>query len=128
MSKSKEVKFRLTENELEAAKEIAEKYGMTINALAKFLVLNLEEPVTKTDRKYFKKLNGDIGQIGNNINQIARKINTSSYFVSREKEQIIKSLFEIRNETRRLIGKEEISEEDFFKEGKINPQNKRVFY
>ena len=50
MAKSKEVKFRLTEQELETANQLAEKYGMSVNALAKFMVLNLEAPATKTDR------------------------------------------------------------------------------
>lgn len=118
MAKSKEVKFRLTEQELETATQLAEKYGMSVNALAKFMVLNLEAPATKTDRKFMKELNTKIGRIGNNLNQIARQVNTSSYFRSSEKEQVMKSLLEVRNDTRKLAGKEEVSEDEFRKEGK----------
>lgn len=128
MSKSKEIKFRLTEKELETANQLAEKYGMTVNALAKFMVLNLEAPATKTDREAIKKMNTKIGRIGNNINQIARQVNTSSYFRMDEKEQVIQSLLEIRNDTRNLVGKEEISEEEFRKEGQAVMRSSRNLF
>lgn len=128
MAKSKEVKFRLTEQELETATQLAEKYGMSVNALAKFMVLNLEAPATKTDRKFMKELNTKMGRIGNNLNQIARQVNTSSYFRSSEKEQVMKSLLEVRNDTRKLAGKEEVSEDEFRKEGQAVLRSKRNFF
>lgn len=128
MAKSKEVKFRLTEQELETATQFAEKYGMSVNALAKFMVLNLEAPATKTDREFMKDLNAKMGRIGNNLNQIARQVNVSRYFRSSEKEQVIKSLFEIRNDTRKLAGKEEVTEEEFRKEGQAIMRNNRNLF
>lgn len=128
MAKSKEVKFRLTEQELETATQLAEKYGMSVNALAKFMVLNLEAPATKTDREFMKDLNAKMGRIGNNLNQIARQVNVSRYFRSSEKEQVIKSLFEIRNDTRKLAGKEEVTEEEFRKEGQAIMRNNRNLF
>lgn len=128
MAKSKEVKFRLTEQELETANQLAEKYGMSVNALAKFMVLNLEAPATKTDREFMKDLNAKMGRIGNNLNQIARQVNVSRYFRSSEKEQVIKSLFEIRNDTRKLAGKEEVTEEEFRKEGQAIMRNNRNLF
>lgn len=128
MAKSKEVKFRLTEQELETANQFAEKYGMSVNALAKFMVLNLEAPATKTDREFMKDLNAKMGRIGNNLNQIARQVNVSRYFRSSEKEQVIKSLFEIRNDTRKLAGKEEVTEEEFRKEGQAIMRNNRNLF
>lgn len=129
MTKSKEVKFRLTEEELKTATHLAEKYGMTINALAKFMVLNLEAPALKTDREVIKDLNTQIGRIGNNINQIARQVNTSSSFYISEKKQVMTSLLEIRNDTRKLVGKKEISEEEFQKEGKqIRSNTNSLFF
>lgn len=128
MAKSKEVKFRLTEDELKIANQLAEKYGMSVNALAKFMVLNLEAPATKTDREFMKDLNAKMGRIGNNLNQIARQVNVSRYFRSSEKEQVIKSLFEIRNDTRKLAGKEEVTEEEFRKEGQAIMRNNRNLF
>lgn len=125
---SKEVKFRLTESELALASKVAEKYDMSINALAKFLVLNLEAPATKTDREFMKELNVSIGRIGNNLNQLARQVNSSSGFYSSEKEQVMKSLLEIRNDTRQLAGKETLSEEEFRKEGQAILRSKRNFF
>lgn len=129
MAKSKEVKFRLTEEELETATQLAEKYGMTVNALAKFMVLNLQAPTSKKDREMIKDLNTQIGRIGNNINQIARQVNTSHYFYISEKKQVMASLLEIRNDTRKLIGKKEISEEEFQKEGQyIRSNTNNLFF
>lgn len=128
MVRSKEIKFRLTESELDTAKKMAEKYDMSVNALAKFLVLHLEAPMAKTEREFMKNLNTEIGRIGNNLNQIARQVNTSSYFRHTEKEQVMKSLFEIRNETRKLAGKEAISEEEFRKEGQAVLRSKRNLF
>lgn len=125
---SKEVKFRLTESELALASKVAGKYDMSINALAKFLVLNLKAPATKTDREFMKDLNVSIGRIGNNLNQLARQVNSSSGFYSSEKEQIMKSLLEIRNDTRQLAGKETLSEEEFRKEGQAILRSKRNFF
>lgn len=125
---SKEVKFRLTESELALATKVAGKYDMSINALAKFLVLNLEAPATKTDREFMKELNVSIGRIGNNLNQLARQVNSSSGFYSSEKEQVMKSLLEIRNDTRQLAGKETLSEEEFRKEGQAILRSKRNFF
>lgn len=129
MTKSKEVKFRLTEEELKTATQLAEKYGMTINALAKFMVLNLEAPASKIDREVIKDLNTQIGKIGNNINQIARQVNTSSSFYISEKKQVMTSLLEIRNDTRQLVGKKELSEKEFQKEGKqIRSNTNSLFF
>lgn len=111
MGKSKEVKFRLTEDELSVAKKIADDYGMSINAIAKFLVLNLEEPKGEEERKDMKELNRQIGAIGNNLNQMARKLNSDSRLLIREKKEVMSTLKEIRNNTRMLVGKDPVEEE-----------------
>ena len=89
MAKSKEVKFRLTEQELETANQLAEKYGMSVNALAKFMVLNLEAPATKTDREFMKDLNAKMGRIGNNLNQIARRLNQTDSLTPSERASLL---------------------------------------
>ncbi|RBP57164.1 mobilization protein MobC [Alkalibaculum bacchi] len=137
MSESKAVKFRLKEDELIRAKLIAEHFGITINALAKYLVLNLKEPKLKIvkdkefeERLKKKEVNKEIGAIGNNINQIARKVNSlTSYQLKENVEKILHELREIRNETRQLTGKSILSEDDFeesFKSKRKTP--KRSFF
>ncbi|MFB7275469.1 hypothetical protein, partial [Streptomyces sp. NPDC056244] len=72
MSNLKEVKFRLTAEEVDKAKKISNEYSMSINAIAKFLLLNLKAPKGANERKDVKELNRQIGAIGNNLNQMAR--------------------------------------------------------
>ncbi len=110
MSKLKEVKFRLNEKEIAIAKRHAGSYDMSINAIAKFSVLNLSLPKNPEEALAIKKLNIQIGAIGNNLNQIARKLNTNKSFTHEEKTEIVKALNEIRNETRKLAGKEPAEE------------------
>ncbi len=110
LSKLKEVKFRLHEKEMEIAKRHAESYDMSINAIAKFSVLNLSLPKNPEEALATKELNIQVGAIGNNLNQIARKLNTNKSFTHEEKTEIIKALNEVRNETRKLAGKEPVEE------------------
>ena len=111
MGNLKEVKFRLTEQEFDKAKKTSLKYGMTINAIAKFLVLNLEMPKDKESWKETKELNRQVGAIGNNLNQMARRLNSTSMLLPNEKKEVISLLKEIRNNTRLLAGKEPIEED-----------------
>lgn len=124
MAKAKEVKFRLQEDELYKAKLIANHFGITINALAKHLVLNLKEPEVKIKkdpikRTEDKKISQQVGAIGNNINQLARKMNSNpEYLLS--KEEMLHELRMLRNETRQLAGKSILSKEEFEESYKVN--------
>lgn len=84
---------------------------MTINAIAKFLVLNLEMPKDKKSREETKDLNRQVGAIGNNLNQMAKRLNSTSMLLPNEKKEVISLLKEIRNNTRLLAGKEPIEED-----------------
>ncbi|MFB7121923.1 MULTISPECIES: MobC family plasmid mobilization relaxosome protein [Bacillati] len=110
MSNLKEVKFRLTAEEVDKAKKISNEYSMSINAIAKFLLLNLKAPKGANERKDVKELNRQIGAIGNNLNQMARRLNSTSMLRNDEKKEVISLLKEIRNNTRILVGKEPIEE------------------
>jgi len=128
MAKVKEVKFRLQEDELYKAKLIANHFGITINALAKYLVLNLKEPEVKikkdpVKRTEEKKISQQVGAIGNNINQLARKVNSDSSFMF-ERNELLHELRELRNETRKLAGKPALSEKDFEESYKTRTKTK----
>lgn len=127
MAKSKEVRFRLNDDELAEAKKIAASYGMTVNAMAKFLVLKLKAPMNKEERQDMKELNRHVGAIGNNLNQIARKLNSNNRLLSSEKMELIATLKEIRNNTLLLIGRNpvEVDKEDIVY--KPSTQYKRLF-
>lgn len=130
MEKLKEVKFRLKETEQIKANLIAKHYGITINALAKHLVLNLKEPKLKIEkdieykeRLMEKEISKQVGSIGNNINQIAKQVNTNSNFMF-DRDRLLHELRELRNDTRELAGKPALSKNDFEESYKNNKSAK----
>lgn len=69
------VRIRLTPNELEALSAAASSRGMALSALIRHLATGSElprPPAPKIDQDAYREL----GQIGTNINQIAKRLNT----------------------------------------------------
>lgn len=107
----KRVQFRLYDEEVDIAGRMEKEYQWTSNHLAKFIFLNMEEPQSKEDRNHLKEMNRQVGAIGNNVNQIARRINATDMFLPSEKEEIITLLKELRNNTRILAGKKPLEDD-----------------
>jgi len=107
----KRVQFRLYDEEVDIAERMEKEYQWTSNHLAKFVFLNMQEPQSKEDRNHLKEMNRQVGAIGNNINQIARRINTTDMFLPSEKEEIMTLLKEIRNNTRILAEKKPLEDD-----------------
>ena len=107
----KRVQFRLYDEEVDIAEQMEKEYQWTSNHLAKFVFLNMQEPQSKEDRNHLKEMNRQVGAIGNNINQIARRINATDMFLPSEKEEIMTLLKEIRNNTRILAEKKPLKDE-----------------
>lgn len=111
MNKLKEVKFRLTEEQWNKANKNADHYGMSINALAKHFSVHMNVPTAKQERADLKELNRHIGAIGNNLNQIARRINANStLLLPSEKQELLAELKEIRKSTLELVGRKPLEE------------------
>ncbi|MDE5056006.1 plasmid mobilization relaxosome protein MobC [Niallia taxi] len=107
----KRVQFRLYDEEVDIAERMEKEYQWTSNHLAKFVFLNMQEPQSKEDRNHLKEMNRQVGAIGNNVNQIARRINATDMFLPSEKEEIMTLLKEIRNNTRILAEKKPLEDD-----------------
>jgi antitoxin component of RelBE/YafQ-DinJ toxin-antitoxin module len=95
---------------IEAAKAKAESYGMSLTTWIKSLVQSniIAEPVLFDDALIaVKESNRELASIGNNLNQIARRLNESVFkteLVRLEKlEEVITAVKSLRAELKRLI-------------------------
>ena len=107
----KRVQFRLYDEEVDIAERMEKEYQWNSNHLAKFVFLNMQEPQSKEDRNHLKEMNRQVGAIGNNVNQIARRINATDMFLPSEKEEIMTLLKDIRNNTRILAEKKPLEDD-----------------
>jgi hypothetical protein len=84
-ARSKQLKARFTEAELQTVNAVAEQHGMTISDLLRFGVLRQPPPPSRRnlhpvkDRQELARLLGAVGRIGNNVNQIAHVANAGSW-------------------------------------------------
>jgi len=89
------INLRCTSEDKLAINEKAKQAGKDVSEYLRNLALN-KNMYSITDLKSFKELN----RIGGNINQIARKINSST--VINNPDDILKKLDEIRNELEQI--------------------------
>ena len=74
-SRSSIVRIRFTPDEFEAVASAASSRGVTLSALVRHLTLGSElpkQPPPKVDQETYREL----GHIGNNLNQIAKRLNS----------------------------------------------------
>ena len=110
LTKTKDVHLRMNETEYEILLERATATNMTVsdfirNALDKQNVIIKYEIIA--DVKKIKKLIGELGKIGSNLNQIARYFNQGGIISSEMRTEIKKSLrdiYEMKYEVMRMAG------------------------
>ena len=110
LTKTKDVHLRMNETEYEILLERATATNMTVsdfirNALDKQNVI-IKYEIT-ADVKEIKKLIGEFGKIGGNLNQIARYFNQGGIISSEMRTEIKKSLrdiYEMKYEVMRMAG------------------------
>ena len=110
LTKNKDVHLRMSETEYEILLERATASNMTVsdfirNALDKQNVIIKYEIIA--DVKEIKKLIGELGKIGSNLNQIARYFNQGGIISSEMRTEIKKSLrdiYEMKYEVMRMAG------------------------
>lgn len=81
MNDRKQFRFWLNADEYETALNFSMNYNMSITKLAKFFLLNRKLPTTKNEYELVierEKLRKELNQIGINLNQVARKLNSFS--------------------------------------------------
>ena len=110
LTKNKDVHLRMSETEYEILLERSTASNMTVsnfirNALDKQNVIIKYEIIA--DVKEIKKLIGELGKIGSNLNQIARYFNQGGIISSEMRKEIKKSLrdiYEMKYEVMRMAG------------------------
>ncbi|MCD8214089.1 MAG: MobC family plasmid mobilization relaxosome protein [Clostridiales bacterium] len=94
--KSEILHIRLTAEEKEAIKEKMKTVGMT--NMSKFVRLALEvNPVVSLDMNGIYKLAYEVNRIGNNINQIAKHVNTTRNLYKNELDNIANELHQLNH-------------------------------
>lgn len=96
-SRPKQMKFRVTENEKEIILNNSEKLGFKTfeNYARKMLIDGYVINLKSTDDKDLKYLMSEVSRMGNNINQITKRVNTISQIYSCDIEEIKQSQQEI---------------------------------
>ena len=110
LTKNKDVHLRMSETEYEILLERSTASNMTVsnfirNALDRQNVI-IKYEIT-ADVKEIKKLIGEFGKIGGNLNQIARYFNQGGIISSEMRTEIKKSLrdiYEMKYEVMRMAG------------------------
>lgn len=110
LTKNKDVHLRMSETEYEILLERSTASNMTVsnfirNALDRQNVI-IKYEIT-ADVPDIKKLIGELGKIGNNLNQIARYFNQGGIISSEMRKEIKKSLrdiYEMKYEVMRMAG------------------------
>lgn len=78
--KNQTVKIRVTEEEKRVWEELARKTGLSLSELIRERMNKLREPntfiVKRANERHLKELIRQINLVGNNVNQIARWVNT----------------------------------------------------
>lgn len=100
--RTKSIKIRVTENEFSALNELKEKSGFSMLAeYMRSVSLNLELSAKQEYPKIDPVLQRQLSGIGNNLNQIARQVN-SSEFKAGDCLQIISYLASIDNNLKQI--------------------------
>ena len=75
--KQKQVSFRLTDKELAKVQALATSANMTLAEYAKHATLRMKVQAAAAPPAMMSDIFGELGHIGSNLNQIARRVNES---------------------------------------------------
>ena len=110
LAKTKDVHLRMNETEYDLLAERAKANSMTVSDFIRN-ALNTQNVAIKyeltADVPEIKKLIGEFGKIGNNLNQIARYFNQGGIISSEMRTEIKKSLrdiYEMKYEVMKMAG------------------------
>ena len=110
MKREHRVTIRLTDTEFSIIENTAEQADMSISEYMRKQIMegqvNTKFEIV-ADVKEIKKLIGELGKIGNNLNQIARYFNQGGVISSEMRTEIKKSLrdiYEMKYEVMRMAG------------------------
>lgn len=106
--RQKMLTIRLTENEHRMLRERADMIGLSLGGFVRKRALGKAGPRSKrqasADRHELRRLKGELGRVGNNINQIAYALNSGEELLPNELEDAIAELAEINGLIRHALG------------------------
>lgn len=101
--------IRWTDEEFASISEKADKAGMAVAAFMRAVALGNPGPRAQrrppADHRALRQILGEIGRIGNNINQIARALNSGDPVNPAELREALHAYLEIRNAIFDALGK-----------------------
>lgn len=92
---NRQIKFRVSDQEFEKLKQTAETLEMTVPTFAKKRAMDFELKPPKTKQADMVLVTRELRAIGNNVNQITRRVNTENILVMDELKAIKEELNQI---------------------------------
>lgn len=109
------ISIRLDGKERDRARALADKAGLALGAFARAAILGGAGPRAQrrppADHKALRQLLGHLGRIGNNLNQIARRLNAGARADLPELREVLTALLDIRNGIFAALGMEPKAEQ-----------------
>ena len=109
-ARNRHITIRLSDEERAAIDEKAERAGLTTGSYARRELLGAPAPRQvrrpPVERGLLAKMLGQIGAIGNNINQIARALNRGRQLEDGELREALRYLREIRDALLHALGRD----------------------
>jgi len=101
--------IRWTDDEFSAISEKADKAGLAVAAFMRAVALGDPGPRAQrrppADHKALRQILGELGRVGNNINQIARALNSGESASLPDLREALRVYLEIRNRIFDALGK-----------------------
>ena len=103
------VQFRCTKEEHAAAEQLADRAGLALGAFARAAMLGSTGPRAQrrppADHQALRQILGHLGSIGNNLNQIAYKLNSGQQASLPELKGCLRGYLELRDAIFQALGK-----------------------
>lgn len=87
---NQQIKFRVNDSEYERLEQIASSFQMSVPAFAKKRAMGYRMKPPKVDKAGAIEIAKQLRAIGNNVNQLTRKVNASNEKIDSEELQAIK--------------------------------------
>lgn len=114
--RSKHLTLRLSPEERAAIDEAAERAGLTAGSYARDLLLNAPAPRQvrrpPVERRELARLLGELGRVGNNLNQIARNSNAGAFVDGVAMNEVMAGLLILRDAILSALGRSPDSRTD----------------
>jgi hypothetical protein len=108
--RNKRINFRVFDDEFNKIAAKADRSGLTLGAFMRAAALDGDsgpraQRRPPADHKALRQILGEIGRIGNNINQMARALNSGDKLSRSDMEEALRACLDIRKKIYEALGK-----------------------